>query len=80
MLVLTRKVGEGILIGEDVKIMILENQDGKIRIGIEAPKDQKIYRQEVYERICRENREASQWDTARLDVLDSILTRKQGGQ
>lgn len=78
MLVLTRKVGEGILIGEDVKIMILENQDGKIRIGIEAPQERKIYRQEVYDRICRENREASQWDTAKLDMLNSVLPRKRG--
>lgn len=75
MLVLTRKVGEGILIGEDVKIVVLENQDGKIRLGIEAPRDRKIYRQEVYERICRENREASKWDVSKLDVLESLLSR-----
>lgn len=77
MLVLTRKEGEGILIGEDVRIMILENQDGKIRIGIEAPRERKIYRQEVYDRICRENREASQWDASRLNVLESVLPRKR---
>ncbi|MCF8096072.1 MAG: carbon storage regulator CsrA [Desulfobacteraceae bacterium] len=77
MLVLTRKVGEGILIGEDIKITILENQEGKIRIGIEAPEEQKIYRQEVYDRICRENREASQWDTSKIEVLNSVLPRKR---
>ena len=77
MLVLTRKIGEGILIGEDIRITILENQDGKVRIGIEAPQDRRIYRQEVYDRICRENREASQWDTAKLDALDAVLPRKK---
>ncbi len=76
MLVLTRKVGQGVLIGDDVRVTVLECQDGRIRIGIDAPKDCKIYRQEVYERICRENREASQWDEASLDLLNSVIPKK----
>ena len=75
MLVLTRKVGEGIVIGEDVTVTILENKDGKVRLGIGAPQETKIYRQEVYDRICRENKEASQWDLEKLDVLSSVLPK-----
>jgi len=79
MLVLTRRAGEGIIIGDDVKVTILESQDGKIRIGIEAPRDRKIYRQEVYDRICMENREASQWDAEKRDILEAVLLKKEAG-
>ncbi|MGM0454032.1 MAG: carbon storage regulator CsrA [Thermodesulfobacteriota bacterium] len=73
MLVLTRKVGEGIVIGDDVRVTILEDKEGRVRIGIEAPRDKKIYRQEVYERICQENRAASQWDVDKMDALNAVL-------
>ena len=73
MLVLTRKPGDGIVIGENITIKIIEIKGGGIRIGIDAPQDQKIYRQEVYDRICEENREALQWN---LDDLNSIITQK----
>ncbi|MFP4160188.1 MAG: carbon storage regulator CsrA [Desulfobacterales bacterium] len=76
MLVLTRKAGEGILIGDDVRVTVLECQDGRIRIGIEAPGEYRIYRQEVYERIWRENSQASQWSTENLEALDSVIPRK----
>jgi carbon storage regulator len=74
MLVLTRKKGEGIIIGEDIKITILDNKEGRVRVGIEAPSEKKIFRTEVYERICQENKEASQWDLKKLDVLSSLLS------
>jgi carbon storage regulator len=73
MLVLTRKAGEGILIGDDIVVRIMECKDGRIRIGIEAPKDKKIYREEIYERICMENKEASKWDLQKIDALNAIL-------
>jgi carbon storage regulator len=57
-------------------VTILEDRDGKIRVGIEAPKEKKIYRQEVYDRICRENREASQWDREKLEALQAVLPEK----
>jgi len=76
MLVLTRKPGEGIIIGDDIKITVIEMKGGGIRIGIDAPYEKKIYRQEVYERICQENKEASQWNLADLNTLD-IATKKE---
>ncbi|MFP4454049.1 MAG: carbon storage regulator CsrA [Desulfobacterales bacterium] len=79
MLVLTRKAGEGLLIGDNIRVAVLESQDGKVRLGIEAPAEYRIYRQEVYERICRENREASQWNAVDLDALDSLI-RGRGEQ
>ncbi|MBU4328471.1 MAG: carbon storage regulator CsrA, partial [Proteobacteria bacterium] len=50
MLVLTRKPGEGFVIGDDITIKIVEMKGGGVRIGIEAPQDKKIYRQEIYDR------------------------------
>jgi carbon storage regulator len=70
MLVLTRKSGEGIIIGEDITLKIIECKSGAVRIGIDAPRNKKIYRQEVYDRIVEENRSAAQWDIADLDSLD----------
>jgi carbon storage regulator len=55
MLILTRKVGEVIRIGNDVRIMVTEIRGDKVRIGIEAPPHVSIYRQEVYAAILREN-------------------------
>ncbi len=78
MLVLSRKAGEGFLIGDDITITIIEAKGGTIRIGIDAPKDKKIFRQEVYDRIRQENVEASRWNPVDIDSLgDTIKTRKR---
>lgn len=78
MLVLTRKLGEGIVIGDDVTVTIVEMKGGNIRIGIDAPPDMKIYRQEVYDRIAQENRGASQWNIVDVDQLsDNLIIRKE---
>ncbi|HEB49726.1 MAG TPA: carbon storage regulator [Desulfobulbus sp.] len=73
MLVLTRRAGEGIVIGDDITVKIIEVKGGGIRIGIDAPRETKIYRQEVYDRIKQENIEATQWDMADLDILSDDL-------
>ena len=78
MLVLTRKLGEGIVIGDDVTITIVEMKGGNGRIGIDAPRNKKIYRQEVYNRVVKENREAAQWNPIDLDTVgDSLTVRKK---
>jgi carbon storage regulator len=74
MLVLTRKAEEGIIIGDDVKITIIEIKGGSIRIGIDAPRHMKVHRQEVYDKIKQENQEATQWDMADLSALSSMIS------
>ena len=73
MLVLTRKIGDGILIGDDVLIKIVDVRGNSVRVGIEAPQECKIYRMEVYERIMAENKSAAQWDMADVDTLSDNL-------
>ena len=58
MLVLTRKLGENIRIGDTVKITVLEIRAGQVKLGIEADPETKVYREEIYARIQEENRRA----------------------
>ena len=58
MLILNRKIGEGIILGDNIEIKILDIQDGKIKIGIEAPKDIPILRKEVYDAVIEENQKS----------------------
>lgn len=54
MLILSRKVGEKLIIGEDIVVTILGVNSGQIRIGIDAPKDVDVHREEVWKRIKEE--------------------------
>lgn len=77
MLVLSRKAGEGFLIGDDITIKIIESKSGSIRIGIDAPMDKKILRQEIYDKIKEENLQASQWNSVDLDTLGTNITARK---
>ena len=59
MLILTRKSGESITIGDDVKITVVEVKGKQVRIGIDAPRSNMIHREEVYLSIQEENRRAA---------------------
>ena len=54
MLILTRKVGESIMIGESVEVKVLGIRAGQIKIGIDAPTDLEVHREEIYRRIAAE--------------------------
>ncbi len=54
MLILTRKIDEKIMIGDDIEIMIVGQEGDQVKIGIEAPRDIPIHRHEVYEEIKKE--------------------------
>ncbi len=60
MLVLTRKLGENIRIGDSVKITVLEVRSGQVKLGIEAPPEVKVHREEIYTRIQEEARRANE--------------------
>jgi carbon storage regulator len=73
MLILTRKLGERITIGDDISVTLLEIKGSQVRLGIEAPKGIGIYRQEIYERIRQQNLKASEVTAYDLSKADSLL-------
>ena len=73
MLVLTRKLGEGIVFGHEVTLKILEIHKNQIKLGIEAPQDVRIYRDEVYRQIKEENLKASMAQKSDIEsVVDNL--------
>jgi len=57
MLILTRRVGESLMIGDDVSVTILGVKGNQVRVGVNAPRDVAVHREEIYERIKREQME-----------------------
>jgi carbon storage regulator len=58
MLVITRKNDESFLIGDDIEVKIIEAEDGRVKIGIEAPRDKKIIRKEILEEVTDTNKKS----------------------
>ncbi|MFH5824881.1 carbon storage regulator [Georgenia sp. AZ-5] len=73
MLVVTRKPGERILIGEDVVVTVLEQRRDAVRIGIQAPAEVRIQRAEVVEAVERTNAAAAQGAAAAEDQLKELF-------
>jgi carbon storage regulator len=73
MLILTRKLGESITIGDDIKITLLDIKGKYIRIGIEAPRDIAVHRQEIYQLIQEQNIEAAKQDDHKAPEIWSKL-------
>ena len=55
MLVLTRRPGESIVVGSDIVVTVIEIKGGQVRIGIDAPREVDVYREEIYEQVRQEN-------------------------
>ena len=75
MLVLTRKAGESVMIGDDVVVTVLEARGDVIRIGIKAPRDVQVHREEVYQELRDVNREAASPTDAAVRALTEMLDR-----
>lgn len=69
MLIITRKKGQSLMIGDDIEITVSKLDDGSVKLGIQAPKDVTILRKELYEEIENENKEAMK---VNLEYLKNI--------
>ena len=77
MLVLTRKLGESIAIDDHIKIVVVQIKGKQVRLGIKAPRETKIHREEVYQSIQKQNTEASQADLNSISDLTDKMQRNK---
>lgn len=74
MLVLTRKCGESIRIGDDIEIIVTAIETNKVKIGIRSPRHVPVHRQELYLKIQEENKQAAMMKAGDLDELLRVLS------
>ncbi len=77
MLVLKRKAGESIIVADNIEIKIIEVEEGRIKIGIDAPKEVSIIRKEVLDETKSENKTAAQSRNIDKTTLTKILKNKK---
>ncbi|OGP70064.1 MAG: carbon storage regulator [Deltaproteobacteria bacterium RBG_13_47_9] len=75
MLILTRKLGESIAIGDDIKITFLDIKGKQLRIGIEAPKNVSVHRNEIYQAIQEQNLQAAESDIQISSVWERLTEK-----
>ena len=73
MLILSRKLNESIIIGDDIELSIVDIKGDQVKIGINAPKNVKVFRKEVYDAIQEENRAAARSSIDTIPSLDDML-------
>jgi carbon storage regulator len=79
MLVLTRKIGETIVIDDDIRITVVQIKGKQVRVGVDAPKETKIHREEIYQAIQDENRAAMKSMATELTSLGQNKGTKKTG-
>lgn len=77
MLILTRKIGESILIGDNITIKVVETGKNSVRIGIDAPRDITVLRQEVFDAIQQENILSSKGDKVDITEAAKLIGNKE---
>jgi len=80
MLILTRKQGESVAIGDEIQVTVVEIQGKQVKLGVKAPREIAVHRQEIYEKIQQENIRASQVDDFDLSEIKQALTGDESGE
>lgn len=76
MLVLKRKIGESIMIGEDIEVVLLEKEGDSVKIGIHAPRNIRVFRKEIYEEIRQANQSALSSKLPSVEHLQKLMQKK----
>jgi len=79
MLIITRKAGERITIGDDIVVTIIEVKGSVVKLGVEAPRSVSVHRQEIYDKIREQNIKAAEIDESDLTMAVSILNKNRSG-
>jgi len=77
VLIFTRKIGEGIRIGDQIQVKIIDIKGKQVRIGIEAPLEIAVHREEIFLKIMEENLQAASVETGDLNEVAEIWRRKE---
>lgn len=77
MLILTRKVGEAVSIGDDIQISVVEIKGAQVKLGICAPKNIEVHREEIYLKIQEENRRAALVSKDSLGAAQELILKKK---
>ncbi len=80
MLVLTRKIDESIIIGDNIKITVVDVRNDQVKLGIDAPREIPVHREEIYREIQEENRRAAAQRMADLGEVSKLLGKKENEQ
>lgn len=73
MLVISRKKGESLLIGDNIEITIVKLDDGSVKLAIDAPKEMRILRKELYNEVKEENQKSTEFH---IDILKGLKSKK----
>jgi carbon storage regulator len=76
LLILTRKVGESVAIGDDIQVSVIEIKGTQVKLGIRAPRDVTVHREEIYLKIQEENKRAAQVSKDVLGSLEDLVLKK----
>lgn len=76
MLILTRKVNQKLIINDDIEIVILESYKNAVKIGVNAPNNVQIYREEIYNEIKKSNKQAGHIN---IDTISNLKPKQQTG-
>ena len=79
MLILARRIGESIMVGDQVEISVVDIKGDQVKLGIKAPSQVKVYRREVYAAIQEENRAAASAAPDSLPEIDELMRGRPGG-
>jgi len=77
LLILTRKVGEAVSIGDDIQISVVEIKGTQVKLGIKAPKSVEVHREEIYQKIQEENRRAALVQADILGAAQDLVLKKK---